>query len=207
MHQARCDCVGLNAASGETWTRLTCGCRTRLHSQQAGEPIATRWTPDIKAEVKRSRVATTRQLAAAINACPPEQRPKVLVNASAVGYYGSSEVRAVDCWWGWGMKVHRMCAMLEQLNTAWHVPTASAMLCSSGCCCAIAGACACDALVPRPRPGPLLEPASPGRSHPPRLPALARAASTCRARRSARAARPGVTTWQRSAASGRRPQR
>ncbi|KAI7841523.1 hypothetical protein COHA_004695 [Chlorella ohadii] len=56
-----------------------------------GEPIATRWTPDIKAEVKRSRVATTRQLAAAINACPAEQRPKVLVNASAVGYYGSSE--------------------------------------------------------------------------------------------------------------------
>ena len=42
--------------------------------------------------MKRSRVATTRQLAAAINACPAEQRPKVLVNSSAVGYYGSSEV-------------------------------------------------------------------------------------------------------------------
>ena len=63
----------------------------------AGEPIATRWTPDIKAEVKRSRVATTQQLAAAINACPPEQRPKVLVNSSAVGYYGSSEVSPVGC--------------------------------------------------------------------------------------------------------------
>lgn len=67
-----------------------------------GEPIATRWTPDIKAEVKRSRVATTRQLAAAINACPAEQRPKVLVNASAVGYYGSSEVSRPGCCTGGG---------------------------------------------------------------------------------------------------------
>ena len=57
-----------------------------------GEPIATRWTSAIKAEVKRSRVAVTSQLAAAINACPSEQRPKVLVNSSAVGYYGNSEV-------------------------------------------------------------------------------------------------------------------
>lgn len=62
----------------------------------AGEPIATRWTPEIKAEVKRSRVAVTHQLAAAINACPPQSRPKVLVNSSAVGYYGNSEVSARD---------------------------------------------------------------------------------------------------------------
>lgn len=143
-------------------------CCRRLARPPAGEPIATRWTPEIKAEVrllfcfflllpccclaarmhvaapltprppcpapsaapqvKRSRVAVTAQLAAAINACPPEQRPKVLVNASAVGYYGSSEVSAVDCWWGWGMKVHCMCAMLEQLNTAWHVPCAAAVV-------------------------------------------------------------------------------
>ena len=61
----------------------------------AGEPIATRWTPAIKAEVKRSRVNTTSQLAAAINACPEDQRPVVLVSSSAVGYYGNSEVSAV----------------------------------------------------------------------------------------------------------------
>ncbi len=64
---------------------------------RAGEPIATRWTPEIKAEVKRSRVAVTSQLAEAINACPEAQRPQVLVNSSAVGYYGNSEV---SCKWG-----------------------------------------------------------------------------------------------------------
>lgn len=56
----------------------------------AGEPIATRWTPEVKAEVKRSRVATTSQLAAAINSLPLGERP-VFVSSSAVGFYGSSE--------------------------------------------------------------------------------------------------------------------
>eukprot|EP00887_Chlorella_sp_A99_P005637 scaffold1.g5637.t1 len=56
----------------------------------AGEPIATRWTPEIKAEVKRSRVAVTSALAAAINAVPAGERP-VFISASAVGFYGSSE--------------------------------------------------------------------------------------------------------------------
>lgn len=72
-------------------------CRRRRRSRvahPAGEPIATRWTPEIKREVKRSRVDVTRQLAAAINACPADQRPGVLVNSSAVGYYGNSEVRS-----------------------------------------------------------------------------------------------------------------
>lgn len=37
-------------------------------------------------------MAVTSQLAEAINACPEAQRPQVLVNSSAVGYYGNSEV-------------------------------------------------------------------------------------------------------------------
>jgi NAD dependent epimerase/dehydratase family enzyme len=37
-------------------------------------------------------VAVTTQLAEAINSCLPSQRPTVMVSASAVGYYGSSEV-------------------------------------------------------------------------------------------------------------------
>jgi uncharacterized protein len=57
----------------------------------AGEPIATRWTPELKAEIKRSRVQTTSALANAINALPEAERPEVLVSSSAVGYYGASD--------------------------------------------------------------------------------------------------------------------
>jgi uncharacterized protein len=57
----------------------------------AGEPIATRWSPSIKAEIRRSRVEGTRKLVDAINATPAASRPAVLVSTSAVGFYGSSE--------------------------------------------------------------------------------------------------------------------
>ncbi|EFN59354.1 hypothetical protein CHLNCDRAFT_10342, partial [Chlorella variabilis] len=80
---------GLQFVAPAQWSAAVCG--TTAVVNLAGEPIATRWTSAIKAEVKRSRVAVTSQLAAAINACPSEQRPKVLVNSSAVGYYGNSE--------------------------------------------------------------------------------------------------------------------
>ena len=53
----------------------------------AGEPIAGgRWTTARRAEIRRSRVEATRALVDAIAAAEP--RPKVLVSASAVGYYG-----------------------------------------------------------------------------------------------------------------------
>lgn len=57
----------------------------------AGEPIATRWSASHKAEIKRSRIATTQTVAEAINALPAERRPGVLVSTSAVGYYGVSD--------------------------------------------------------------------------------------------------------------------
>lgn len=56
----------------------------------AGEPIATRWSPTIKQEIKASRIRTTKRIVDAINACPEESRPKVLISSSAVGFYGSS---------------------------------------------------------------------------------------------------------------------
>ncbi|KAL4430790.1 hypothetical protein ABPG75_006046 [Micractinium tetrahymenae] len=80
---------GVQFVAPPQWSEAVCGCAAVVNL--AGEPIATRWTPEIKAEVKRSRVAVTTQLAQAINACPEAQRPRVLVNASAVGYYGNSE--------------------------------------------------------------------------------------------------------------------
>ena len=55
----------------------------------AGEPIAEkRWTPSHRQQLERSRLDTTQFLVDAISASPTP--PAVLVNASAVGYYGSS---------------------------------------------------------------------------------------------------------------------
>lgn len=55
----------------------------------AGEPIATRWSPALKAEIRRSRLEATRAVADAIAAA--RERPPVLVSSSAVGFYGTSE--------------------------------------------------------------------------------------------------------------------
>jgi uncharacterized protein (TIGR01777 family) len=51
----------------------------------AGENIAQRWTTAAKRRIRESRVNGTRALVAAMRDSPP----KVLVSASAVGYYGS----------------------------------------------------------------------------------------------------------------------
>jgi uncharacterized protein (TIGR01777 family) len=54
----------------------------------AGEPVAEgRWTQEKKRRIRDSRVIGTRNLVDGIAQC--EQRPKTLVSASAVGYYGS----------------------------------------------------------------------------------------------------------------------
>jgi uncharacterized protein (TIGR01777 family) len=51
----------------------------------AGEPVSQRWTKEVREKIRSSRVDGTRKLVGAMRAAPP----KVLVNASAVGYYGS----------------------------------------------------------------------------------------------------------------------
>lgn len=53
----------------------------------AGESIAGRWTEAKKERIRQSRVAGTRAVVAAIAEADP--RPRVLVNASAVGFYGA----------------------------------------------------------------------------------------------------------------------
>jgi uncharacterized protein (TIGR01777 family) len=56
----------------------------------AGEQaVGVRWTESAKQRITASRVDTTRQLVAALAAASP--RPRVLVSASAVGYYGARE--------------------------------------------------------------------------------------------------------------------
>jgi uncharacterized protein (TIGR01777 family) len=51
----------------------------------AGEPVSQRWTKEVREKIRSSRVNGTRRLVEAMRAHPP----KVLVSASAVGYYGS----------------------------------------------------------------------------------------------------------------------
>jgi uncharacterized protein (TIGR01777 family) len=61
----------------------------------AGESVAGgRWTAARKAAIRSSRVEATRALVDAAAAASP--RPKVLVNASAVGYYGPHGDEALD---------------------------------------------------------------------------------------------------------------
>jgi len=52
----------------------------------AGEPVAQRWTAEVRRRIRESRVEGTRSLVAAMRQRPPQ----VLVSASAIGYYGSS---------------------------------------------------------------------------------------------------------------------
>jgi uncharacterized protein len=52
----------------------------------AGEDVAQRWSDDAKQRIRSSRELGTRHLVAGIEAAEP--RPRVLVSASAVGYYG-----------------------------------------------------------------------------------------------------------------------
>ena len=51
----------------------------------AGEPVSQRWSAEVREKIRSSRVEGTRKLVNAMRANPP----KVLVSASAVGYYGS----------------------------------------------------------------------------------------------------------------------
>jgi len=54
-----------------------------------GEPIfGRRWNDAVRREIRRSRVDATRELVDAIGDAREDRRPKVLVSASAVGYYG-----------------------------------------------------------------------------------------------------------------------
>jgi uncharacterized protein (TIGR01777 family) len=53
-----------------------------------GEPIAQRWSDDVKRRIRDSRVLGTRNVVAGLLKVAEAQRPKILVSQSAVGYYG-----------------------------------------------------------------------------------------------------------------------
>lgn len=61
----------------------------------AGAPIAeNRWTPEVKKSLLESRTLTTQNVVNAIHHANP--KPSVLVNASAIGFYGTSETAQFD---------------------------------------------------------------------------------------------------------------
>lgn len=63
----------------------------------AGAGVADgRWSTERKDLIRRSRVDTTRLLVRAIDALPADRRPRVLVSASAVGFYGDRADEVVD---------------------------------------------------------------------------------------------------------------
>jgi len=69
------------------WQRWVEGCDAVINLAGAG--IADRrWTESYKRELRDSRVESTRNIVAAIDAAVAGNRPKTLLNASAVGFYG-----------------------------------------------------------------------------------------------------------------------
>ena len=75
------------------WQNAIAGCDAVVNL--AGKPIADeRWTEQIKQEILNSRKVGTEKIVEAIAASNP--KPTVLVNASAIGYYGTSETATFD---------------------------------------------------------------------------------------------------------------
>lgn len=69
------------------WQKKIDGCDAVINL--AGAPIAERWTTNYKREILESRQLGTRMIVQAIS--QGENKPKVLINAGAIGYYGTSE--------------------------------------------------------------------------------------------------------------------
>ncbi|MBD2035047.1 TIGR01777 family protein [Leptolyngbya sp. FACHB-321] len=85
--------VGYTPTKLGDWQQSLSGCNGVVNL--AGEPIAeSRWTPERKQMILNSRKLGTQTLVAAIAQTTPE--PSVLVNASAIGYYGTSETATFD---------------------------------------------------------------------------------------------------------------
>lgn len=75
------------------WQNAIAGCDAVVNL--AGEPIGeSRWTPKQKQEIFDSRKLGTQKIVEAIAQANP--KPKVLINASAIGYYGTSETATFD---------------------------------------------------------------------------------------------------------------
>jgi hypothetical protein len=86
------DAVGWDPAVGPPPADGLAGCDGVVHL--AGEPIAQRWTSDSKERIRSSRELGTARLIEGLE--QSESRPRVLVTASAVGYYGARGDERLD---------------------------------------------------------------------------------------------------------------
>jgi hypothetical protein len=85
--------VAYTPTESGSWQQAIAGCDAVVNL--AGEPIAeSRWTPKHKQEILNSRQLGTQKIVEAIAQANP--KPAVLVNASAIGYYGTSETATFD---------------------------------------------------------------------------------------------------------------
>ncbi|MBE9224457.1 TIGR01777 family protein [Phormidium sp. LEGE 05292] len=83
--------VAYNPHQSGDWQKVISGCDGVVNL--AGAPIGEgRWTAERKQEIINSRKIGTQKLVEAI--ANAEKKPSVLVNASAIGYYGTSETAA-----------------------------------------------------------------------------------------------------------------
>ncbi|WP_066374983.1 MULTISPECIES: TIGR01777 family oxidoreductase [unclassified Anabaena] len=85
--------VAYTPTTSGAWQDTIAGCDGVVHL--AGEPIAEkRWTPQQEQEILNSRKLGTQKIVEAIAKANP--KPRVLVNTSAIGYYGTSETATFD---------------------------------------------------------------------------------------------------------------
>jgi uncharacterized protein len=89
----KAEIVGYTPTQSGAWQQSISGCTGVVNL--AGAPLADeRWTPSRKQEILDSRQLGTQKIVEAI--AMAESKPEVLVNASAVGYYGASETATFD---------------------------------------------------------------------------------------------------------------
>ncbi len=88
------------ATESGDWQKEICGCDAVINL--AGEPISERWTGEAKRAIVASREIGTEKIVEAISRSErvatalADQKPKVLINSSAIGYYGTSETASFD---------------------------------------------------------------------------------------------------------------
>jgi uncharacterized protein (TIGR01777 family) len=90
--QLRVQAVGWNPEREPAPAAALAGCDGVVHL--AGENIAQRWTAKAKRSIRGSRVVGTRHLLEGLRALG--KRPRVLVSASAIGYYGAHGEEPLD---------------------------------------------------------------------------------------------------------------
>jgi uncharacterized protein (TIGR01777 family) len=87
------DIIRYSPLESGDWQQALSGCDGVVNL--AGAPIAeSRWTPERKKEILESRTIGTQKIVEAIAKANP--KPSVLVNSSAIGYYGTSETQTFE---------------------------------------------------------------------------------------------------------------